>query len=143
MFVSSTFLAEALHQLVGYGQAQGHDLEVGPGHDGQQLLPPILLHGDGVDHRDALVDGQGRLYGLGIGAVEGAGLLGDRLDRGGQPLEVVGLLADEDAGVDVDVVGPGLVLLGRHRLDVGVVALLDGLPDGLAAGVDQLADDYH
>jgi hypothetical protein len=87
--------------------------------------------------------GQGRLDGRGVRAVDGAGLVGGLLHGLDQPAEVFGLLAHEDAGVDVDVIGPGFGLVCGHFLDGFGILGLDGRLDGLAAGVDQFSDDDH
>ena len=55
--------------------------------------------------------------------------------------EVLGLLAYEDARVDVDVIRAGLGLVSGHLLDSPGILGLDGHLYGLAAGVDQFADD--
>jgi hypothetical protein len=89
------------------------------------------------------VDGHGRLNGPGVRAVDAAGGVDGALHRGDQPPEQCGLLADEDPGIHIDVVGTLLLLVARNFGDAPGVLRFNELADRLAAGVDQFPYNQH
>ena len=78
-----------------------------------------------------------------VGTVDGAGLAGFLLHDLDQPFEVLGFFGYESAGVDVDEVSPGCHLVGGDPPNGYTVAGFYGFLDGLAAGIDELADNDH
>ena len=108
----------------------------------EDLLQALVLAGDRVHERLALVDreaGLERLDDRGVDADRHVGGLGDRAQHGRQQL---GLVDERDAGVDVEHVGAGLHLgegVDGHGRQVAAAQLLG---ERLAPGrVDALADD--
>ena len=107
----------------------------------EDLLHPVVLGGDGVDQRPALVDrqpGLERLDDRGVDADRQVGELLDHRDRLGEQL---GLVGQGHAHVDVEHVGAALDLgldVALDRREVPGAQLL--LEDPAAGRVDPLAD---
>ena len=110
--------------------------------EGQHPLEPILLAGDGVHERLALVDGEAGLERLDHGGVDADRQVGVLLDEHDRAREEVGLVGERHAHVDVqDVRAPGHLVLDVLD-DLGQVAGAQRLGERFAAGgVDPLADD--
>ena len=110
-------------------------------HERQNLLQPLLLAGDRVDQRLALVDGEPRLQRGDDGGVDRERHVHrvlHQLDAFGQDRRLVD---QRDAGIDVEHLRAGLDL--RHRIgdDAAVIAARHLLRQQLAPGrVDALAD---
>jgi hypothetical protein len=79
----------------------------------------------------------------GVRAVDAAGHVHGGLDGSDEPLRQLGLLADEDTGVDVDKIRAVIPLIAHKFRDALGLLLLDDLPHRFAAGVDQLTDNQH
>jgi len=113
-------------------------------HKRQHALQPLLLAGDGVEQRLALVDGESRLEGGDDGGIDGKRHVGQRLhelDRLGQDLRLV---RQRDAGIDIEHVGAGLDLGQRIGLDAAVVAGRHLGGQQLAARrIDALPDEHE
>ncbi len=110
----------------------------------QDALEALLLAGDRVEQRLALVDGEPGLERLDDRRIDRQRQVGqalDELDGLGQDRRLVG---QRDAGVDVEHLGAGLDLGQDIALDAAEVAGLHLLGKSLAAGrVDPLADDHE
>ena len=113
-----------------------------PGDDRQDRLQPLVLAGDRVDERLALVGGEARFERLDHGRVDAERQIGEPLDeRDGLPHQP-DLVGERIADVDVEHVGAARQLLGDVDLDLREIALLQLRLECLAAGrVDPLADD--
>ena len=122
----------------------GHDRRAVPADQGQDALEPLLLPGDRVDERLALVHGEARLQRLHDRRVDGERQVGQALDQPDGMGQHGRLVGQRDAGVDVEHVGPGRHLGDHVTLDAAEVAGLHLLGQQLAAGgVDPLADDHE
>ena len=110
----------------------------------QDAFEPLLLAGDRIDQRLALVGGEASFERLDDRRVDRQRQVGERLDeldRRGQDRRLVG---ERDAGVDVEHVRAGLDLGEHVALDPAEVAGLHLLGEQLPAGrVDALADDHE
>ena len=112
------------------------------GHERQDLLQPLVLAGDGVHERLALVDRQPGLERLDDRRVDAHRQVRVGLDRREHLLEQLGLVDERDAGVDVEDVGAGLGLRLGVDDDGRQVAAAQLLGEALAPrGVDALPDD--
>src|SRR6478609_7581319 len=141
-------LAGELDALVGLRRdlvavvRQGDDRRVVLLDQRQDRRHAVVLGGDRVDQRTALVDreaGLERLDDRGVDADREVGQLLDHLDRLGQQL---GLVGERGAHVDVEHVGAALDLrldVALDRREVAVAELL--LEDAAPGGVDPLADE--
>ena len=102
---------------------------------------PVVLGGDRVDQRAALVDRQPGLERLDDRGVDADRHVGEALHQLDRPGEQVGLVGERDAHVDVEHVGAALDLGLHVALDRGQVAGAQLLLEDPAAGrVDPLAD---
>ena len=108
----------------------------------QHPLEPLVLAGDGVDERLALVDGEAGLERLDDGGVDADRQVGVLLHEHDRARQEVGLVGERHAHVDVeDVRAHGHLLLDVLD-DLREVAGAQRLGERLAAGrVDPLADD--
>ena len=108
----------------------------------QDALEALLLAGDRVDQRLALVDREPGLERLDDRGVDRERQVGQRLDQLDGVGQDRGLVGERDAGVDVEHVGAGRDLGEDVALDPAEVAGLHLLGQRLATGrVDALADD--
>ena len=111
-------------------------------HERQDRFEPLLLAGDRVHQRLALVDRETGLQRGDDGRVDGQGDVGDRLHELHRARQQGGLVGEGDAGVHVQHVGARLHLRQRVGLDAGEVVRRHLRREHLAAGgVDALAND--
>ncbi len=113
-------------------------------HEREHALHLLVLAGDRVDERLALVDVEAGLERLDDRRVDRERHVGDRLHELDRVREDRGLVRERDAGVDVEHLGAGLDLrdrIGHHGVEVAGTHLLGELR--AAGGVDPLPDDHE
>src|SRR5215472_8462501 len=110
-------------------------------HERQHRFQALLLAGDRVDERLALVDGESRLERLDDRGVDRQRHIGDRLHELHRLGKDRGLVRQRDAGIHIQHVSAGRHLRERIRLDAAEVAGGHLGREDLAPGrVDALAD---